>query len=572
MTQETALALARFVQTLGTLSLLGVLAFRVLVAPLARGLVAASLGLALLGGVAWAGLAAAGYGVPVLALLGGTGFGRWLLLRLGLLALAGGLARPLPWLALAAAGLGVAAAVLSSHAAAEADPLGMAVLALHLLAAGLWLGGLLPLWQQAGAAGMQPARRFGRWAGLAVAVLLLTATVQGLRGIVDLPGLLGTRYGQAGLVKAGLLLGLLGVAALNRFRAVPRGQAGMLRLGIGLEVGLGLGVLAAATVMGSSMPSWHDTPVWPFAWAPSSIALEEPELHDEVFDALHALLGAFALLLLAGLARRVRWVALIAAVAITGFALPHLDLLLVPAVPTSFQRSPTGFAATGIAEAARLYPGHCASCHGARGEGDGPMAGQMSLPPADLTAPHLWDHADGALYWMIAEGSRTADGRIGMPGLGRQLQPGQIWALIDYIRVRNAAVAVEADGNFDRPTPAPELQLVCADGSTPTLGAWRRQTGALVLRRGAPAVSTVPTIYLHPGPPPPGGCVAPDPLAWAGYAVLSASGAALAAEDWFVIDANGWLRRRGQGAAEAAWQAIRRDPLPSEMTPLPHQH
>ncbi len=78
MTHDTALAMARFVQSLGTLALFGALAFRVLVAPVARGVVWACLGLALLGGAAWAGLAAAGYGVPASALLGGTGFGRWL--------------------------------------------------------------------------------------------------------------------------------------------------------------------------------------------------------------------------------------------------------------------------------------------------------------------------------------------------------------------------------------------------------------------------------------------------------------------------------------------------------------
>lgn len=136
MTQETALAVARFAQTLGTLSLFGVLAFRVLVASVPRGLVFGSLGLALLGGLGWAVLAAAGYGVPVTALLGGTGFGHWLLVRLGLLVVAAMLAGRLPWLATGVAGLGVAAAVFSSHAAAESDPMGMLVLALHLLALG----------------------------------------------------------------------------------------------------------------------------------------------------------------------------------------------------------------------------------------------------------------------------------------------------------------------------------------------------------------------------------------------------------------------------------------------------
>jgi len=195
----------------------------------------------------------------------------------------------------------------------------------------------------------------------------------------------------------------------------------------------------------------------------------------------------------------------------------------------------------------------------------------MALPPADLTAPHLWDHPDGALYWMIAEGSRTADGRIGMPGLRGQLEPAQIWALIDYIRARNAALAADGDGNFDRPTPAPDLQLQCADGSTPTLADWRQRVGALRVLRGPPLASDIPTVFLHASPPVPGSCVAPDTTGWAGYGVLNGT-PDLPDGTWFMIDANGWLRRRGAGDAAAAWQTIRRDPLPSEVTPVFHQH
>lgn len=33
-----------------------------------------------------------------------------------------------------------------------------------------------------------------------------------------------------------------------------------------------------------------------------------------------------------------------------------------------------------------LYHQHCATCHGLEGAGDGPMAGVLTIPPADLTA------------------------------------------------------------------------------------------------------------------------------------------------------------------------------------------
>lgn len=35
------------------------------------------------------------------------------------------------------------------------------------------------------------------------------------------------------------------------------------------------------------------------------------------------------------------------------------------------------------------YRHYCAGCHGTSGEGDGPLAGKLPLPPADLTALKL---------------------------------------------------------------------------------------------------------------------------------------------------------------------------------------
>ena len=35
-------------------------------------------------------------------------------------------------------------------------------------------------------------------------------------------------------------------------------------------------------------------------------------------------------------------------------------------------------------DGAMLYRGHCASCHGITGAGDGPMVAQLNIPPIDL--------------------------------------------------------------------------------------------------------------------------------------------------------------------------------------------
>jgi mono/diheme cytochrome c family protein len=91
-------------------------------------------------------------------------------------------------------------------------------------------------------------------------------------------------------------------------------------------------------------------------------------------------------------------------VAIAWFAIPHLDLLFVPAYPTSYYSSSTNFAVTSIARGAELFPADCAACHGPTGRGDGPAAKTLPVPPADLTASHLWMHSDGELFWWLSHG------------------------------------------------------------------------------------------------------------------------------------------------------------------------
>ncbi len=561
MIDDIPLAVARFVETLGGLSLLGAVSFQLLTGhPPSRPLRAGSFLLVLVGAVAWLWLASTSYGASPWLVLTRTQFGPMLLVRVVAFGVAARFAKPAIFSAFMAA-LGLASLAFISHAAASGDAWGDNWLWLHLLGAGIWLGGLVPLWQ----AGTGPARRFGNLAAAAVLVIVTSGVAQGLTLIGDWPGLFGTVYGQAALVKFLLLLVMLVVALFNRYGTA--GRLGWLRLGIAVEIGLGLVIVGAATIMASSPPAAHSVPVWPFPWALSFEVLGEPELHDEIFAALQALLGAFALLLLAVLARRVRWFAVAAAAGIVFYAVPHFDLLLVPAVPTSFQRSPTLFAATGIAAASTLYPTHCASCHGVRGQGDGPEAAKQTIPPADLTAAHLWDHPDGALFWMIQAGSRTAVGSVGMKGLGDRLDRDQIWALIDYIRARNAALAADDKGNFDQPVAAPALSLTCAEPGISDLAGFVAARGALVIARAAPAASAIPTIYLSAAPPVPGSCVASDKAAWVGYAIL-ADRDALPDGAWFTVDANGWLRQRGNGTADDAWRKIRTDPL----SPIDHPH
>jgi putative copper export protein/mono/diheme cytochrome c family protein len=517
MTPETGLAAARFLHLAATLSVPGAMAVRALVGPfalrpvllpaLATAIAAALLRVVLqadaLGGSAW----------DVLTL---TRFGHVLAAETALLAgavlLAGdGGSRPrsIAGALLAAAALGLPLA--AGHAAAAGRP-GLALLgAAHVVAAACWIGGLLPL-LLALRQNPQAARRFGALGVAAVAVLAVTAAAQAWALVGDLPRLVGTEYGRVVLLKTALLLALLVLAGFNRWRLVPAGRLHALRLSIVAEIVLGAATLAAAAQLAGLAPAAHVQPDWPFAWRPSLVALEDADLRQEIAGAAWMLAAALALLSAALALRRWRLPALATAALLVAFAVPHLDLLLVPSGRTIYYESPTGFAADSILRGARLFADHCTSCHGATATAP-PMAA------ADLGAGHLWDHPDGELFGWVGGGIRTPRGEPAMPGFADRLDPDDIWSVIDYVRARNAGLAFSATGAWPRPLPAPASALRCAEGSEPA---------------GRPVIISVEQ------EPPPDGCAAPD--ARGAYAILTGRDPASLAGFTFLVDAAGWLR------------------------------
>ncbi len=70
---------------------------------------------------------------------------------------------------------------------------------------------------------------------------------------------------------------------------------------------------------------------------------------------------------------------------------------------------------------------NCASCHGARGKGDGAAAVALNPKPADWTSARVQDEADGEIFWKITTG------RGAMPSW-RHLPESDRWALVRYIR------------------------------------------------------------------------------------------------------------------------------------------
>jgi putative copper resistance protein D len=157
-----------------------------------------------------------------------------------------------------------------SHAFAMAHGLSALLLsqALHMLAAGAWLGGLLPLLQVVRGVPLDVAalatRRFSTLGLASVTILAATAMFQGWILSGGLPGLVGTAYGAVLLIKATLFTALIALAAFNRFRltpalAAPHGEQSRKALirSIGTETILGLCVVLAAGVLSSLEPGMH---------------------------------------------------------------------------------------------------------------------------------------------------------------------------------------------------------------------------------------------------------------------------------------------------------------------------
>jgi copper resistance protein D len=144
-------------------------------------------------------------------------------------------------------------------------PVHVAADALHLLAAGAWLGGLVAL----GAVLARPVpdcvdvlHRFSGMGYAAVAVLISSGVINSYCLVGSLSRLLSTGYGEVLLIKLCLVAGMLCVALSNRFWLVPaleregNRSAYLVRLRghVLAEQALGGLVLAVVSVLGTLEP------------------------------------------------------------------------------------------------------------------------------------------------------------------------------------------------------------------------------------------------------------------------------------------------------------------------------
>ena len=381
---------------------------------------------------------------------------------------------------------------------------------IHLLATGVWLGGLLPfalflleMERPATAAGgliaHRAVHRFSALAFGCVAGLVLTGLGNTWVLVGSVPALIGTPYGRLLLLKGALVGFVLAVAALNRYRLVPSldraedGQGprlGHLARNVLIEAGIGGAILLVVGFLGITPPAHHEAPVWPFAFrltwtAPAEVPGDGVAL---LVGGLGVLLGL--LVLACGVRHRCLrcgGVVLMGAALLVGYGVEARRFVaVVDATPTTYRQSPVAYEVRAIAHGLQLYQAQCALCHGAGGHGDG-LAGQALWPrPADLTGAHLGHHTPGDLFWWLTHGIPGS----AMPAFAEHLSETDRWdvitflrALVDGSRTAMLTSAVTAPAWCE----APDFAFTNPDGTQVTLRETRGKTATLLVLAPWPA-------------------------------------------------------------------------------------
>jgi copper transport protein len=206
-----------------------------------------------------------------------TRYGGLWLARTGLWLLMGVLLLFVHWRWAAWAVVGCAAAILAltsmfSHAGALRDATGaIAADWLHLVAAAVWIGGLVQLavvagplrgaWPEPGAAAGRLVARFSNVARVAVAALIISGAVALWLQVGSLDALLDTTYGRILLFKLLLVIPLLALAAVNLLVTQGRLQEGKavwigrLRMLVGCELALLALILLATAALTAMNPA-----------------------------------------------------------------------------------------------------------------------------------------------------------------------------------------------------------------------------------------------------------------------------------------------------------------------------
>lgn len=94
------------------------------------------------------------------------------------------------------------------------------------------------------------------------------------------------------------------------------------------------------------------------------------------------------------------------------------------------EKNPVSITSSSIAQGKSLYFQYCVDCHGAKGRGDGSLAGSLSRKPADLTSASASTLTEGEIFWRISNGDDV------MPSFEKTfpLSQEERWQLVNFLR------------------------------------------------------------------------------------------------------------------------------------------
>jgi len=384
---------------------------------------------------------------------------------------------------------------------------------LHLVAAGAWLGALLPLAFLLARTAREPGAPLASFAArttarfsvigiVCVGALIVTGTINAVFLVGRPAELFGTRYGQLLLAKLALFAAMVALAAGNR-RRFNRVSASAAQPDAGrdpaiaaafrriarhatYETTLGLGIAGIVGALGASVPAMHAPIAWPLPFT-LDWDVTAPATHWRLLALLAAAFVAAAFALVSPRSWRFARAGLVAASVIALAA--ACALVAVPALPTTYARVPIPYAVPSIGRGAALYAAHCAVCHGAEGRGDGPAAASLPVRPDNLVAGHGAAHPPGELYWYVSHGIPGSP----MPAFAAHLSERERWDVINFLRARVSAERARALTPTVRLGPlvvAPDFAFELEPGVQHTLREGRDRSLTLLVLYTLPASVT----------------------------------------------------------------------------------
>jgi len=380
----------------------------------------------------------------------------WLVLTVSLVALrAEPLSRPRSGVALLVAGAYLAMLAGAGHAAAATDGVVRAVHvgadALHLLAAGGWLGALPPLvyclmHAPSPEAAARVAGRFSVLGMACVAALIASGIVNSLFLVGSFVALFGTAYGQLLVIKLALFAVMLAIAATNRLQLAPRlaaddGSRRLLARNALFELVGGIAIVAIVGALGTMVPGAHRSPRWPFDFALDFTLADLSSKALGLGIACIVLALAAVALIITGMRRTALQMSIPGCIALVVLAAVSTSIFAVPAFPTTFATSPVPYTVDTVSQGAASFAQDCSGCHGADARGNGPIAATLSKKPANL-AEHALHHPEGNLFWWIAHGIAGSP----MPSFSPQIGDDGIWKIVQYLVARASAEAATSIG------------------------------------------------------------------------------------------------------------------------------